>query len=512
MEMKAETLEAYVERVYGYAVKRTFTREEADELSQEILFTAVRELPKLRDDSRFEPWLWGLAARVAMSFRRRMGKQRAMFSYDDIGELPEREEDDGGEIYELLRSKIAMLSATFRDIIILHYYDGLSTKEISARLGVPEGTITWRLSEARRKLKRECEKMEESALRPVKLKLNICGTGNFGWNVPFPHEYINDALSQNILYNCYEEPAGVEELAKLSGVPAYYIEDCVDRLIKRDALLRTPNGKYQTAFAIMTDKLGVYCDKNARAAVEPIAERMLAALKKLAEELGGCEFYRAGKSESELTYLYGVMAFEYLRRRYCRLPCPEITEKYDGSRWEYIGYMESGDYHRTRIGRCCSNNLGSRGSYAHIVYTFAGFRYREMMWDVWINVCEDILTSGGTDDSDPAANAIAGGYIERRDDGLFVTIPAFTREQKAFFDAAADRCFSPLMDEYSALVERFVSGYIKLFPKRLADCAARFGSQYFFELFEQLALIWQENGSLGRPEPGSVCDVLIQHE
>ena len=80
MEMKAEALEAYVERVYGYAVKRTFTREEADELSQEILFTAVRELPKLRDDSRFEPWLWGLAARVAMSFRRRMGKQRAMFS------------------------------------------------------------------------------------------------------------------------------------------------------------------------------------------------------------------------------------------------------------------------------------------------------------------------------------------------------------------------------------------------------------------------------------------------
>ena len=55
--MKADVLENYIERVYGFAVNHTFSREEADELSQEILFTAVRELPKLKDCSRLEPWL-----------------------------------------------------------------------------------------------------------------------------------------------------------------------------------------------------------------------------------------------------------------------------------------------------------------------------------------------------------------------------------------------------------------------------------------------------------------------
>ena len=70
--MNGSVLEQYVDKVYGYAVKRTYSREEADDLSQEILFTALRELPKLRDDSRFEPWLWSLAGNVTKSFRRSM--------------------------------------------------------------------------------------------------------------------------------------------------------------------------------------------------------------------------------------------------------------------------------------------------------------------------------------------------------------------------------------------------------------------------------------------------------
>ena len=41
-------IESYVDKVYAYAIRRTFTEEEAADLSQEILYTALRELPKLR--------------------------------------------------------------------------------------------------------------------------------------------------------------------------------------------------------------------------------------------------------------------------------------------------------------------------------------------------------------------------------------------------------------------------------------------------------------------------------
>ena len=114
--MDASIIEKYVEKVYGYAVNHTYSREEADELSQEILFTVVRELPKLKDDNKFEPWLWGVASNVTRSFRRHMGKQRAMYSYDIPEDITYEEDFDNDKenLYDLLRTKIAMLSAIYR--------------------------------------------------------------------------------------------------------------------------------------------------------------------------------------------------------------------------------------------------------------------------------------------------------------------------------------------------------------------------------------------------------------
>ena len=71
--MNPEIVADYAEKVYAWAVKRTYSDEEAADLSQEILFTALRELPKLRQEDRFEPWLWGIATNVTRTFRRRMG-------------------------------------------------------------------------------------------------------------------------------------------------------------------------------------------------------------------------------------------------------------------------------------------------------------------------------------------------------------------------------------------------------------------------------------------------------
>lgn len=249
--VKQEVIESYVEKVYDYAINHTYSREEADELAQEILFTVVRELPKLRDESKFEPWLWSISNNVTKSFRRNMGKQRAMYSYDTLEKLPFEDEyfNEEEEIYDSLRTKIAMLSEIYRDIIVLYYYDGLSTKTISERLEIPEGTVRWRLSEARKKLKKECTDMKETALRPVKMWLDIYGNGNYnGKTIPFPTVYIDDALSQNILYYCYEQANSIEELAKLCGVPAYYIEERIKNLLKREAIIEVSKGKISNRF------------------------------------------------------------------------------------------------------------------------------------------------------------------------------------------------------------------------------------------------------------------------
>lgn len=513
--MKPDVLESYIEKVYGFAVNHTYSREEAGELAQEILFTAVRELPRLRDESKFEPWLWGVAANVAKTFRRTMGKQRAMYSYDTLEEPPYEDEysDDREEIYDFLRTKIAMLSAIYRDIIVLYYYDGLSTKTISEQLKIPEGTVRWRLTEARRKLKKECADMNETALRPVKMSLSIYGNGNYdGRTIPFPTVYIDDALSQNILYDCYEQPGSVEELAKVCGVPAYYIEDRIQNLLKREAVIEISRGRYQTNFIILSDKHGIYCEENTEKALMPMMDKLLTALGCIAEEAAKIDFHKAGRSEADLFYLYGAMAFSYASEHYCALPYPQFRKKYDGNEWGYLGNMETGRHRRTGIGIQRSACLGSWGGCSHTVYhAIGGITCRQMMYDRYIHVCEELLCDGTTEDIDSAAGAIQDGYIVKRQDGsLWVTVPFFTKEQKMEFDAIADRYLVPLMPEYSEIVSRFVSGYRKLFPRHLTDDADRMCHGVFMGMYAVVIDYAQRTGRIKMPSSNCYCDVLIQ--
>ena len=512
--MDISMIESYIEKIYGYAVNNTFNREEADELSQEILFTVVREFSKIRNVSSFEPWLWGIAKNITRSYRRNKGKERAICSFDVLETtVYEETEDNNEELYSFLRKKIAMLSAIYRDIIILYYYDNLSTKQISERLNIPEGTVTWRLSEARKKLKKECNYMNETALRPKKMKLNIYGNGNYnGITIPFPSVFIDDSLSQNILYYCYDDAMTIEELAKYCGVPTYYIEERVDNLLKREAIIEQSKGKYRTDFIIWSDKYGIYCEENAEKILMPIMEQLIEAIDKIALEASKIDFYKAEKSNQDLWYLYGIMAFSFISRKYCKLPFPQFKIKYDGNAWCYLGNMETGKHHRIGIGTQQSANLGSRGGFSHTAYNrISGISFRHMMYAITINVCVDILYDGKTEDVDSLANAIKDGYIVKREDGtLFVTTPAFTMEQNRAFEEIVDKHLAPLMPEYSEAVNNFVSGYKELFPKHLHDDADRMCQSMFTGMFSVVVDYAQRTGKIAMPAKGSFLDIIVQ--
>ena len=515
--MNAEILNDYVDKVYAYAVKRTFSEEEAADLSQEILYTAVKSLAKLRDESRFEPWLWGVAENVTRTFRRRMGKQREMFGYDlplDIA-AEENEDENNEDLYSLLRLKISRLSAMYRDIIILHYFDGLPTKNIAQKLSIPEGTVTWRLSEARRKIKKEFDKMEfeQMALRPVKMRIGITGSGNYdGEAIPFPSAYINDALSQNILFQCMEEAKSVEELSKICGVPSYYIEERIDNLLKRDAVKEISKGKYITGFWIRTDKYSKYLDDNAVKAVSPVKDAVIESIRQLAKESRKIGYYTAEKSDDELFYLCAWLAFEHLNWNNSTMPYKPHTEKYDGYRWDYIGDMRTGTYRDYSVGSNASMNNNESGKYAHYNCFGFGFGWRHMMEDTMIDVCADILAGKEPKDKASAASAIQDGNLVRRDDGtLFVATPAFTRRQKDEFNELTDRIFAPLMDQYVSIVDKIASGYKKLFPKHLPDVAERQCHGMFMQLLNALIISAQDDGVLAPPAYGKVCEVLIEN-
>lgn len=513
--MNSDILEQYVERVYGYAMNHTYSGDEAEELTQEILYTAVRELPKLKDDSRFEPWLWGVAGNVTKSFRRFMGKQRAVYSYDTLEDLTYEEEfsESQEEAYDALRTKISMLSALYRDIIVLYYYDDLSVKQISEKLNIPEGTVTWRLSEARKKLKKESDTMKESALRPVKLAISISGSGEYnGTTRPFPYTYINDALSQNILYQCHEQTRTVEELAAICGVPAFYVEDRLDNLLKREAVSEPVKGKYRTEFMIYSDKVNRYGEK-VSGLFESVVADMVKAMKTLADRVEKLGIYTAGKSKEELVYLYGIMALEHLSKTHNPVEWKEHPVRYDGGRWSYHAHlMNNHKYPVKGLGREQCGNRGNEGSYSHTSYHFGGFTYREMMWSNQVNACEAVLNGTEIADTEAVALAIEAGYIKKTDGKLTVAVPAFTKVQYEQFTKLAEEAFATVIDAYKEAVSNYVAGYKKLFPMHLEEhvdraCNYRFLTSYAVDICDMA----KERGLLVPPSEGSVCDVLVQY-
>ena len=54
-----------------------------------------------------------------------------------------------------LKEAVRRLPPAFRDVVLLHYYQGMGITEIAGILGVPEGTVSSRLSRARKRLEED---------------------------------------------------------------------------------------------------------------------------------------------------------------------------------------------------------------------------------------------------------------------------------------------------------------------------------------------------------------------
>ncbi len=125
-------------------------RSDVEDLVQEVFMAALRNLPALRDDGAFGPWLVTIARNRAATLHRR-GRPAAP--------LPEDGGPDGGpgpgpsiearEALEVLRG----LPEAYRETLALRLVEGLSGLEISARTGLTPGSVRVNLHRGMRLLR-----------------------------------------------------------------------------------------------------------------------------------------------------------------------------------------------------------------------------------------------------------------------------------------------------------------------------------------------------------------------
>lgn len=514
--MDYECIAGMLDKTFAWSVTRTFSREEAEELTQEIMFQALKSIGELRYEDKFEPWFWRLADITLKVYKRGKMKNRNLMSYDEVTTLPFEDEYDfeTDEEYQNLRRKIVQMSAAYRDIIVLHYYDNLTCKAISQKLGLPEGTVTYRLSLARNKLKERCDQMNETALKPAQLKIRIKGEGNYnGDDRPFPWQYIDDALSQNILWYSYREPKTVEELSKLTGVPAFFIEDRIDNLVRREAIIRPQKATVQTNFLIYDKEINSYAPLHSGGFAAAVSEQFLELSRRLTDEVLSTGLQSAGRSYDEILCLLSAMLLDKFVPDYRPTQYKRFEKKYDGGLWEYIGFFQDGSCGGdVGIGIEKSMNNFESGKLAHYSYHFAPFAYRKMMFDHEIDVCQTILQKSELTEKQKeyAAKMIADGYLSKDKAGDIVcAIPVFTKNQHDLFIASAKTIFANFLPFYSEEVTKYLDGYMKLFPKHLKEATERNGFYVFVALLKAVAADWIKHGKITVPS-GAVCDTLIQ--
>jgi RNA polymerase sigma-70 factor, ECF subfamily len=150
-------------RVYRLAVHLLKSGAEAEDVTQETFVRAYGALDRF--DGRSEPFTWIYRICVNLSLNAlRSRKTRRASSPDDpriegllidnrpAGGSPARSSADK-QLGRALVEGIDELSDTLRTTLVLVCIDGLSHAEAGEVLGCPEGTVAWRVHEARKKLR-----------------------------------------------------------------------------------------------------------------------------------------------------------------------------------------------------------------------------------------------------------------------------------------------------------------------------------------------------------------------
>jgi RNA polymerase sigma factor (sigma-70 family) len=141
---------------------RVGERQAVDEVLQEVALAAVAQRARLDDPSKAGAWLYRLAVRQALLYRRKCGRRhRVDGRYAALrGEAGERSADVdpldwllSAERRDLVRAALLRLARRDAEILLLKYTEDWIYRELSDRLGVSESAVEARLHRARQRLR-----------------------------------------------------------------------------------------------------------------------------------------------------------------------------------------------------------------------------------------------------------------------------------------------------------------------------------------------------------------------
>lgn len=126
-------------------------REKAEDVCQDVFVRLMTTHPLLQP-GREKSWLLKVALNRCRDLWRGAWLKRVILGGPTFELIPAPDEFSRRDDQQAMMAAINQLPATFKEVMLLHYYQGMNIAEIAQMLELPEGTISSRLSRGRKKL------------------------------------------------------------------------------------------------------------------------------------------------------------------------------------------------------------------------------------------------------------------------------------------------------------------------------------------------------------------------
>jgi RNA polymerase sigma-70 factor (ECF subfamily) len=171
----ADLAEAYSSKIYQLAFRYLRNKEDAEEITQDVLFKVYRKVDAFRGDAQLSSWIYRITFNAAMSRLRTARYQRAQAedrraaaATEEDGTTPASRTPDVADwsdmadervlrtqLRQRVFSAILALPAIYRAPVMLRDIQGMSTEEASAVLKVKDQTLKSRLHRGRLILRKQ---------------------------------------------------------------------------------------------------------------------------------------------------------------------------------------------------------------------------------------------------------------------------------------------------------------------------------------------------------------------
>lgn len=146
-------LQRHYDRVFRLAFRLMGRRAEAEDLTQDVCAALPVKLSHWRGEARFTTWLYRVVVNAAHDRRRRAATHaKAAAGWGEVEVARRAEASETAMANDWLDRAMQALPDDLRDTVAL-VLDDMTHAEAGAVLGVSEGTVSWRMSEVKKRLR-----------------------------------------------------------------------------------------------------------------------------------------------------------------------------------------------------------------------------------------------------------------------------------------------------------------------------------------------------------------------